>query len=99
VAIHGILSGKALENLNNSQLSELIVSDTIEYVVDIENPKFDWEVFIFNNAFFFGDNDSISAISASWYGAYLGIDKFPLDKIKELEFYNQIKIIINKLSK
>jgi ribose-phosphate pyrophosphokinase len=39
VAIHGILSGKALENLNNSQLSELIVSDTIEYVVDIENPK------------------------------------------------------------
>jgi len=39
VAIHGILSGKALENLNNSQLSELIVSDTIEYVIDIENPK------------------------------------------------------------
>jgi ribose-phosphate pyrophosphokinase len=39
VAIHGILSGKALENLNSSQLSELIVSDTIEYVVDIKNPK------------------------------------------------------------
>lgn len=39
VAIHGVLSGNALENLNNSQLSELIVSDTIEKVVDIYNPK------------------------------------------------------------
>lgn len=63
-------------------------------IVDIENPKFDWEVFIFNNAFFFGDNDSISAISASWYGAYLGIDKFPIEKIKQLEFYNELKEVI-----
>jgi ribose-phosphate pyrophosphokinase len=39
VAIHGILSGNALENLQNSQLSELIISDTIEKVVDINNPK------------------------------------------------------------
>jgi len=39
VAIHGVLSGNALQNLNNSQLSELIVSDTIEKVVEIENPK------------------------------------------------------------
>jgi len=65
-------------------------------IIDIENPTFNWEVFLFNNVFFFGDNDSISAISASWYGAYLGIDKFPLEKIKELEFYNELKNIINK---
>ena len=65
-------------------------------IVDIENPTFNWEIFLFNNVFFFGDNDSISAISASWYGAYLGIDKFPLEKIKELEFYNELKNIINK---
>ena len=38
----------------------------------------------FNNIFFYGDNDSISAVSAGWYGAYLGIDKFPIEKIKQL---------------
>jgi len=39
VAIHGILSGNAIENLNTSQLSELIISDTIENVLNINNPK------------------------------------------------------------
>ena len=39
VAIHGILSGNAMENLNNSKLSELIISDTIENVLNIQNPK------------------------------------------------------------
>jgi ADP-ribosylglycohydrolase len=65
-------------------------------IVNIENPKFNWDVFLFNNIFFFGDNDSISAISGSWYGAYLGIDRCPIEKIKELEFYNDIKNIISK---
>jgi ribose-phosphate pyrophosphokinase len=39
IAIHGILSGNALENLNDSKLSELIISDTIESVLNIQNPK------------------------------------------------------------
>jgi len=39
IAIHGILSGNALENLNNSKLSELLISDTIENVLTIKNPK------------------------------------------------------------
>jgi len=64
--------------------------------VDIENPIFNWETFLYQNVFFYGDNDSISAISASWYGAYLGIDKFPIEKIKQLEFYNEIKKLVDK---
>jgi ADP-ribosylglycohydrolase len=63
--------------------------------VDIKNPKFDWETLLYNNVFFFGDNDSISAISGSWFGALYGVDKFPKDKFKELEFYTQIQKIIN----
>jgi len=59
--------------------------------VDINNPEFNWYTLFFNNVFFFGDNDSIGAISGAWYGALLGIDKFPLDKIKELEFYQELK--------
>ena len=63
-------------------------------MVDIVNPKFNWETLLFNNIFFYGDNDSISAVSGGWYGAYLGIDKFPIEKIKQLEFYNDIKKLI-----
>jgi len=76
-------------------LLSAIPNDKME--VDIKNPKFSWESFIFHNVFFFGDNDSTSAISGSWYGAYLGIDKFPINKIKELEFYDELKNLTNKL--
>ena len=39
VAIHGVLSGNALENLDSSLLTELIISDTIEDVLKIRNSK------------------------------------------------------------
>lgn len=39
VATHGILSGKAMENLENSKLTELIVSDTIGSVYDKKSPR------------------------------------------------------------
>ena len=65
--------------------------------VDIKNPKFSWDSFVFHNVFFFGDNDSTSAISASWYGAYLGIDKCPIEKIKELEFYHILKNVSHRM--
>lgn len=34
IATHGVLSGKAIENINNSKITELILSDTIEDVYD-----------------------------------------------------------------
>ena len=39
IATHGILSGKALENLETSNLTELIVSDTIGSVYDKSSSK------------------------------------------------------------
>lgn len=66
----------------------------IKMIVDVKNPSFDWNTLFYNNVFFFGDNDSVSAISASWFGALKGIDDFPLDKIKELEFYQELSNII-----
>jgi ADP-ribosylglycohydrolase len=67
-------------------------------IIDLENEniKFDWKIFLHNNLFFFGDNDSVSAISASWYGAYCGIDSFPMKQIEKLEFYSELKEIIDK---
>ena len=39
ITTHGVLSGKALENLKNSDLSELLISDSIERTNKIDNPK------------------------------------------------------------
>jgi ribose-phosphate pyrophosphokinase len=39
IVTHGVLSGNALDNLNSSQLTELIVSDSIENVNNINHPK------------------------------------------------------------
>ena len=61
-----------------------------KFIIDIENPKFSFETLIFLDAFFFGDNDSISAVCGAWFGALNGIDKFPIEKVKQLEFYEKI---------
>jgi ribose-phosphate pyrophosphokinase len=39
IATHGVLSGKAMENLTSSKLTELMVSDTISGVYSKEEPK------------------------------------------------------------
>lgn len=67
--------------------------------VDIKNPSFDWEILLYNNVFFFGDNDSVSAISGSWFGALKGIDNFPEKKVKELEFYLKLEKLSKDFSK
>lgn len=64
--------------------------------VDTENPRFSWRTLFYNNVFFFGDNDSVGAISGSWFGALNGIDEFPIEKIKELEFFQELNKIIKK---
>lgn len=65
-------------------------------IVDIKNPVFDWNVLFYNNIFFFGDNDSVSAISGAWFGAFKGIDRFPIELIKDLEYYKDLIKIIEK---
>jgi ADP-ribosylglycohydrolase len=67
--------------------------------ININSPKFDWELFMYNNIYFFGDNDSISAISGFWFGAYLGVDDFPINQIRKLEFYNKLNKLINDFKK
>jgi ribose-phosphate pyrophosphokinase len=36
IATHGVLSGKSIENLESSPLTELFVSDTVEKTIDLE---------------------------------------------------------------
>jgi ADP-ribosylglycohydrolase len=77
-------------------LLSVLPDENMNVSTESKHISFDWKVFLHNNIFFFGDNDSISAISASWYGAYCGIDKFPIEQIKKLEFYSELKKVIDK---
>lgn len=85
---------KGYENMGMNGLEAVIIAyDNLLLSTVSDTLEFNWYTLFFNNVFFFGDNDSIGAISGAWYGALLGIDKFPLDKIKELEFYQELKKI------
>ena len=42
-----------------------------------------------------GDNDTTGAIGGSWYGALNGFSNFNTERFKELEFYNEIKPLLN----
>jgi len=83
---------RGYENMGMNGLEAVIIAyDNLLLSTVSDNLEFNWYTLFFNNVFFFGDNDSIGAISGAWYGALLGIDKFPLNKIKELEFYKELK--------
>jgi ADP-ribosylarginine hydrolase len=95
----GQLGGSGLEAViiaYDNLLLSVIPDKNMNVDTESKIVSFDWKVFIHNNIFFFGDNDSISAISGSWYGAYCGIDKFPIEQIKTLEFYKDLKEVIDK---
>ena len=83
---------RGYENMGMNGLEAVIIAyDNLLLSTVSDTLEFNWYTLFFNNVFFFGDNDSIGAISGAWYGALLGIDKFPLDKIKDLEFYKELK--------
>jgi hypothetical protein len=44
-----------------------------------------------------GDNDTTGAIGGTWFGALNGYGDFNKDRIKELEFYNELLELSKKL--
>ena len=55
------------------------------------------ESLIFFGVLHFGDNDSTGAIVGSWYGALIGYQDFNKEKMKQLEFYNELNKISEKI--
>jgi len=41
-----------------------------------------------------GDNDTTGAIGGTWYGALNGYAEFDINKLKDLEFYKEIKVLL-----
>jgi hypothetical protein len=93
------LGGSGLDSViiaYDNLLLSVIPDNNMNVDTEAKVIKFDWRIFLYNNIFFFGDSDSVSAISGSWFGAYCGLDSFPIKQIETLEFYSEIKKIIDK---
>jgi hypothetical protein len=72
------------------------------FEIDLENPVYNPESFLFFSTLHCGDSDSTGAIAGYWYGTLLGYNGFEINKIKKIEFYNQLKklsnIFLNKIN-
>ena len=44
-----------------------------------------------------GDNDTTAAVGGTWYGALCGFNTFDKEKLENLEFYEELKKVSNKL--
>ena len=69
------------------------------FVVDLDTPKYNAESFLFFSTLHCGDSDSTGAIAGYWYGTLLGYNGFDPNKMKKLEFYNQLKKLSDNFSK
>ena len=62
--------------------------------IHLNNIKYSWDAFMTLSSIHPGDSDSTGAIGGMWFGALNGFNGFNVDRCKELEFYQ----ILNELS-
>jgi ADP-ribosylarginine hydrolase len=77
----------------DSLLMSLLLNERFE--VDIDNPIYNPETFLFFSTLHVGDSDSTGAIAGFWFGALLGFNGFDTNKMKQLEFYKELKKLCN----
>lgn len=67
--------------------------------IDYNNVVFSLESFVSLIAIHPGDSDSTASIGGMWFGALNGYHNFNTERIKELEFYEELLKVSNKLCK
>ncbi len=70
-----------------------------DYTVKLNNPKYSWDSIVYFSCFHIGDTDSTGVIVGSWIGALNGFKDFNINKLKDLEFYTELKNVSYKLFK
>jgi len=65
--------------------------------LDLNNITYSWDSFITLVAIHPGDNDTTAAIGGTWYGALLGYHGINRDRMKQLEFYKELKEVSDKI--
>ena len=67
--------------------------------LDLNNITYSFDSFIALVSIHPGDNDTTAAIGGFWYGALLGYNNIDRNRMKQLEFYNELKNIVDKINK
>lgn len=65
--------------------------------IDLDNIIYSWESFMTLVSIHPGDSDSTGAIGGMWFGALNGYGGFDKERIKQLEFYKELKKVSDKL--
>ena len=66
--------------------------------IDFDNVEYSWDTFMTLVTIHPGDSDSTGAIGGTWFGALNGYGGFNNKRIKELEFYEELKKVSIKLT-
>ena len=66
-------------------------------ILDFNNITYSWDSFVALVAIHPGDNDTTAAIGGSWYGALLGYHGVDRERMKQLEFYKELKKVSDKI--
>lgn len=98
----------SLNNIGSSGLDSVIfaydclllaIVPSPNYTIDLDNIEYSWDSLVFFGCLHIGDTDSTGIILGSWFGALNGYGDFNTSKIKELEFYKELKEVSDKLYK
>ena len=57
-----------------------------------------YDSLVYFSTLHFGDNDTTGTIAGGFYGAYFGFQNTDINKMKQLEFYQEIKKITDKIN-
>jgi ADP-ribosylarginine hydrolase len=69
------------------------------YTINLDNIEYSWDSLVFFGCLHVGDTDSTGIILGSWFGALNGYGDINISKIKELEFYKNLKEVSDKIFK
>ena len=64
-------------------------------ILDFNNIIYSWDSFVINNVCHPGDTDTTGCIGGFCYGLLLGYNGVDKNKMQQLEFYDELKIIVN----
>lgn len=67
-------------------------------VLDFDNIIYSWDSFLINVAIHPGDSDTTACIGGLWYGLLLGYNGVDKKRMKQLEFYDELMRVVDKLS-
>jgi len=80
----------------DSLLMSIVPNDNFE--INDTKLTFNSESLVFFSALHVGDSDSTGAITGFWYGVLNGYNGFNINQIKDLEFYNELIKLSNKVN-